>query len=151
MKMWHANIIAGLAVFLLGIATTVVAWTTLPYSGEFGPGPGFLPLWLGIALVVCSIPVIITDLRNRDRSEKLFQPETWKCLKVLILIVIVFLTLPVMGFSAGLALITAGGMRIMGKRSWFSCVVTVIATAVCIHYLFGQWLSIPIPEGKLGW
>jgi hypothetical protein len=149
--MWHANILAGLAVFLLGIATTVVAWQTLPYTGEFGPGPGFLPLWLGIALVVCSIPVIITDLRNRDRSEKLFQPETWKCLKVLILIVVVFLTLPVMGFSAGLALITAGGMRIMGKRSWISCVVTVIATAVCIHYLFGQWLSIPIPEGMLGW
>ena len=149
--MWHANIIAGLAVFLLGIATTVVAWMTLPYSGEFGPGPGFLPLWLGIALTACSIPVIITDLRSRDRSEQLFQPETWKCLKVLILIVIVFLSLPVMGFSAGLALITAGGMRIMGKRSWISCLMTVIGTTVCIHYLFGQWLSIPIPEGMLGW
>ena len=149
--MWHANLIAGVAVFLLGIATTLLAWMTLPYSGEFGPGPGFLPLWLGIALVVSSIPVIITDLRNRVRSERLFQPETWKCLKVLILIVIVFLVLPVLGFSAGLALITAGGMRIMGKRSWVSCVVTVIGTAVCIHYLFGQWLSIPIPGGMLGW
>lgn len=149
--MWHANLIAGVAVFLLGIATTLLAWMTLPYTGEFGPGPGFLPLWLGIALVVSSIPVIITDLRNTDRSERLFQPETWKCLKVLILIVIVFLVLPVLGFSAGLALITAGGMRIMGKRSWVSCVVTVIGTAVCIHYLFGQWLSIPIPEGMLGW
>lgn len=149
--MWHANLIAGVAVFLLGIATTLLAWMTLPYSGEFGPGPGFLPLWLGIALMVSSIPVIITDLRNRVRSERLFQPETWKCLKVLILIVIVFLILPVLGFSAGLALITAGGMRIMGKRSWVSCVVTVIGTAVCIHYLFGQWLSIPIPEGMLGW
>jgi len=149
--MWHANLIAGVAVFLLGIATTLLAWMTLPYTGEFGPGPGFLPLWLGIALVVSSIPVIITDLRNTDRSERLFQPETWKCLKVLILIVIVFLVLPVLGFSAGLALITAGGMRIMGKRSWVSCGVTVIGTAVCIHYLFGQWLSIPIPEGMLGW
>jgi small-conductance mechanosensitive channel len=151
MTMWHANLIAGVAVFLLGIATTLLAWLTLPYTGEFGPGPGFLPLWLGIALVVSSIPVIITDLRNTDRSERLFQPETRKCLKVLILIVIVFLVLPVLGFSAGLAFITAGGMRIMGKRSWVSCVVTVIGTAVCIHYLFGQWLSIPIPGGMLGW
>jgi hypothetical protein len=151
MTMWHANLIAGVAVFLLGIATTFLAWMTLPYTGEFGPGPGFLPLWLGIALVVSSIPVIITDLRNTDRSERLFQPETWKCLKVLILIVIVFLVLPILGFSTGLALITAGGMRIMGKRSWVSCVVTVIGTAVCIHYLFGQWLSIPLPKGMIGW
>ena len=149
--MWHANILAGVAVLILGIATTVVAWTTLPYGGDFGPGPGFLPLWLGIALTVCSLPVIITDLRNKDRTEKLFQPETLKCLKVLILIVTVFLVLPVLGFSSGLALITAGGMRIMGRRSWVSCAVTVIATAVGIHYLFGQWLSIPLPKGMIGW
>jgi hypothetical protein len=149
--MWHANILAGVAVLLLGIATTVVAWTTLPYGGDFGPGPGFLPLWLGIALTVCSLPVIITDLRNKDRSEKLFQPETLKCLKVLLLIVTVFLALPVLGFSAGLALITAGGMRILGRRSWVSCAVTVIGTAVGIHYLFGQWLSIPLPKGMIGW
>lgn len=149
--MWHANILAGVAVFLLGIATTVVAWTTLPYGGDFGPGPGFLPLWLGIALTVCSLPVIITDLRNTDRSEKLFRPETLTCLKVLTLIVTVFLVLPVLGFSTGLALITAGGMRIMGRRSWVSCVVIVVGTAVGIHYLFGQWLSIPLPKGMIGW
>jgi hypothetical protein len=74
-----------------------------------------------------------------------------KCVKVLILIVIVFLLLPVFGFSAGLALITAGGMRLMGKHSWGSCAVTVIVTAVCIHYLFGEWLSIPLPQGMIGW
>jgi putative tricarboxylic transport membrane protein len=150
-KMWHANLIAGVAVFLLGITTTIVAWLTLPYTGEFGPGPGFLPLWLGITLTVCALPVIITDLRNKDRSGKLFRPETAKCLKVLILIVAVFLMLPVFGFSVGLALITAGGMRLMGKHRWVSCVVTVIGTAVCIHYLFGQWLSIPLPKGMIGW
>jgi len=149
--MWHANIIAGVAVFLLGIATTLFAWMTLPYTGDFGPGPGFLPLWLGIALSVCSIPGIITDLRNTERSEKLFQPETVKCVKVLTLIVAVFLILPVLGFSAGLALITGAGMRIMGKRRWLSCVATVIGTAVCIHYLFGQWLSLPLPKGMIGW
>lgn len=149
--MWHANIIGGVAVFLLGIATTAAAWLTLPYGGDFGPGPGFLPLWLGISLTISSIPVIIADLRNKDKSEKLFRPETVKCLKVLILIVAVFLALPVFGFSAGLALITGGGMRLMGKHSWVSCMVTVIGTAVCIHYLFGQWLSIPLPKGMIGW
>jgi hypothetical protein len=151
MMMWHANIIAGVAVFLLGIATTILAWMTLPYTGDFGPGPGFLPLWLGITLMVCSVPVIITDLRTKEKSEKLFRPETAKCLKVLILVVTVFLSLPVLGFSTGLSLITGACMRLMGKHSWVSCVVTVIGTAVCIHYLFGQWLSIPLPKGMIGW
>ena len=149
--MWYANIIAGVVVFLLGVATTVLAWLTLPYTGDFGPGPGFVPFWLGITLMACSVPVIITDLRTKERSERLFRPETAKCLRVLILVVAVFLSLPVLGFSAGLALITAGGMRLMGKHSWVSCGVTVLATAIGIHYLFGQWLSIPLPKGMIGW
>jgi hypothetical protein len=149
--MWYANVIAGAAVFLLGVATAIVAWTTLPYTGEFGPGPGFLPFWLGIALAVCAVPVIVTDLRNRVTSEKLFRPETAKCLQVLVLIVVVFLLLPVLGMSIGLALITGVGMRLMGKHRWASCAMTVIGTAVCIHYLFGQWLSIPLPKGMIGW
>jgi hypothetical protein len=139
------------AVLLLGITTTMVAWLTLPYTGEFGPGPGFLPLWLGVTLTVCALPVIVTDLRSTERSGKLFRPETAKCLKVLILIVTVFLALPVLGFSVGLALITAGGMRLLGRHRWISCLVTVIGTAVCIHYLFGQWLGIPLPKGMIGW
>ena len=114
--MWYANIIAGVVVFLLGVATTVLAWLTLPYTGDFGPGPGFVPFWLGITLMGCSVPVIITDLRIKERSERLFRPETAKCLRVLILVVAVFLSLPILGFSAGLALITAGGMRLMGKH-----------------------------------
>ena len=149
--MWYARIIAGVAVFLLGIATTVLAWLTLPYTGEFGPGPGFVPFWLGITLMACSVPVIIGDLRTKAKSERLFRPETTQCLKVLLLIVTVFLVLPVLGFSAGLALITGGGMRLMGKHSWVSCAVTVLGTAVGIHYLFGQWLTIPLPKGMLGW
>jgi putative tricarboxylic transport membrane protein len=149
--MWYANIIAGAAFFLLGVATIILAWLDLPYTADFSPGPGFLPLWLGIGLTLCSIPVIITELRNKDKSGKLFRPETVKCVQVLILIVTVFLLLPVFGFSAGLALITAGGMRLMGKHGWGFCAAIVIVTAVCIHYLFGQWLSIPLPQGMIGW
>lgn len=149
--MWYANIIAGTAFFLLGVATTILAWLDLPYTSDFSPGPGFLPLWLGIGLMICSIPVIISELVNKEKSEKMLRPETVKCIEVLILIVTVFLLLPILGFSAGLALITSGGMRLMGKHSWGSCLAIMIVTAVAIHYLFGQWLNIPLPQGMIGW
>jgi hypothetical protein len=149
--MRYAKIIGGVAVFLLGVATTAAAWLTLPYSGDFGPGPGFVPLWLGLGLTVCAIPVIVADLRSPLRSETLFRPETWTCLKVLGLVVAVFLVLPLLGFSVGLALITGGGMRIMGRHGWVAYLVTMVGTALCIHYLFGQWLTIPLPKGLIGW
>jgi putative tricarboxylic transport membrane protein len=148
--MWYANIVAGVAVFLLGIVTTFFAWR-LPYTTEFSPGPGFLPFWLGIIMAICSIFVIAADLRSKERGGNFFAPETITCIKVLILIVVIYLILPVLGFPAGLALITAGGMRLMGKHRWVSCGITVVVTAVCIHYLFGRWLGIPLPEGMFGW
>ncbi len=148
--MWQAKLIAGAAVFLLGILTTYFA-SLLPYTADFGPGPGFLPLWLGIIMTICAIPIIIAEFKNRDRSQRFFSPAAITGLKVLILIAAVFLILPVLGFSCGLALITAGGMRIMGKHGWISCAVTVAVTAVCIHFIFGQWLGIPLPTGMVGW
>jgi hypothetical protein len=42
-------------------------------------------------------------------------------------------------------------MRLMGKHRWGACALTTIVTAVCIHYLFGQWLGIPLPKGMLDW
>ncbi len=149
--MWYANLIGGVAFLLLGAATIFLSWRDLPYTSDFSPGPGFLPLWLGIGLMVAAIPVIVTEVRKRNRSQRLFRPETMQCIKVLALIAAVFLLLPVFGFSFGLALITAGGMRLMGKHRWLSCVVTVIVTAVCIHFVFGQWLAIPLPQGMIGW
>jgi putative tricarboxylic transport membrane protein len=149
--MWYANIVAGVMVSLLGIVTTVLAWTTLPYSGDFGPGPGFLPFWLGIVLTACAIPVIVADLRTDGTSERLFRPETANCLQVLVLIVAAFLALPVLGFAVGLALVTGGGMRLMGRHGWVACALTVIGTAICIRYLFGHWLGIPLAKGMIGW
>jgi hypothetical protein len=63
----------------------------------------------------------------------------------------VFLVLPIVGFSVGLALITGAGMRLMGQHRWWACGLTVLATAVSIHLLFGQWLGIPLPRGMIGW
>jgi hypothetical protein len=146
-----AHIIGGFAVLLLGVATVAVSWLTLPYIGEFGPGPGFLPFWMGVVLTVCAVPVIVAALRAPATPERLFRPETARCLQVLGMIVAVFLVLPILGFSVGLALITGGGMRLMGKHGWLACGATVLGAAVGIHLLFGQWLGIPLPTGVIGW
>ena len=48
-----ANLLAGIVVLLFGSLVAFSA-SQLPYKGEYGPGPGFLPLWIGIALIGCA-------------------------------------------------------------------------------------------------
>jgi hypothetical protein len=70
---------------------------------------------------------------------------------VLIIIFITFLLLPLLGFSIGLALFVGITMRIMGRHGWVSCGLTAVVTAIGIHLIFIYWLTIPLPQGLIGW
>jgi putative tricarboxylic transport membrane protein len=148
--MWFAQIIAGVAVLVLGVAVIFFS-TQLSYKSEYGPGPGFLPFWLGIAIIGCAIYVITHTLKKYEKTGMFFKPRTKIAVNVLILIVIAFLLLPLFGFSVGLGLYVGATMRVIGKHHWISCVLTTIVTAIAIHFIFGHWLGIPLPMGMIGW
>jgi putative tricarboxylic transport membrane protein len=148
--MWIGNLIAGVIILALGAAVVYFS-SELPYLTEFGPGPGFLPLWLGIALIACSIGVIIKTLLKTDRTGLFVKPRTKVGMQMLVLIAVTFLLFPLLGFSIALALFSAISMKTIGKHRLIHCGLTGIVTAVGIHFLFGHWLDIPLPTGIIGW
>ena len=139
-----------MVVLVLGLAAIYLS-SQLEYYSEDGPGPGFLPLWLGVVLIGCAIFIIINVLKKHDKIGTFFKPRTKLGLRVLIIIFIVFLLLPLLGFSIGLALLVGITMRIIGKHRWVSCSLTAVVTAICIHLVFISWLTIPLPQGLIGW
>ena len=71
-----ANLLAGIVVLLFGSVVTFFA-SRLPYRAEYGPGPGFLPLWIGMVLVGCAIVTIVKAVRQTDKKKEGFiQPKT---------------------------------------------------------------------------
>ena len=145
-----ADLIGGVIVLLLGLAVIYFS-SQLEYYSEYGPGPGFLPLWVGIIIAGCAIYVIIDVLKKHHKIGTFFRPRTKLGLHVLVIIFITFLLLPLLGFSIGLALFVGITMRIMGKHRWLSCSLTAVVTAICIHLIFISWLTIPLPQGLIGW
>jgi hypothetical protein len=145
-----ADLIGGVIVLLLGLAVIYFS-SQLEYYSEYGPGPGFLPLWVGIIIAGCAIYVIIDVLKKHHKIGTFFKPRTKLGLHVLVIIFITFLLLPLLGFSIGLALFVGITMRIMGKHRWLSCSLTAVVTAICIHLVFISWLTIPLPQGLIGW
>jgi len=148
--MWLADLIGGLAVLALGFAAIFFSWQ-LPYMSEYGPGPGFLPRWIGFGIVGCAIVVVIKILRKHDKSGAFFKPLTKMGVKALVLMIIAFLLFPLLGFSVGLGLFVGVSMRVMGKHGWIQCGITAVVTAIAIHFIFADWLSIPLPTGMIGW
>ena len=145
-----ADFIGGVAVLILGLAVIFFS-SQLTYYSEFGPGPGFLPLWVGIIITACAIYVIVDLLKKHGKTGEFFKPRTRLGLQVFITIIISFLLLPLLGFAVGLALFIGVTMRMMGKHHWISCGLTAIVTAIGIHFIFISWLTIPLPRGLIGW
>ncbi len=145
-----ADLIGGVFVLILGFAVIFFS-SQLTYYSEFGPGPGFLPLWVGIVISACGIYVVIDLLRKQGKTGEFFKPRTRLGLEILIAIIITFLLLPLVGFAIGLALFIGVTMRVMGKHRWALCGLTAIVTAIGIHFIFISWLTIPLPQGLIGW
>jgi putative tricarboxylic transport membrane protein len=148
--MWLARVFGGLAVLALGIVVIFFS-RQLPYHSDYGPGPGFLPTWIGYVLAACAVVVTAQELRAANNKETFFQRRTRMAVKVLVIIVTTFLLFPVLGFSIGFGLFICAAMRLMGGHRWVMCGVAAIGTAVSIHFLFGHWLDIPLPTGLVRW
>jgi uncharacterized membrane protein len=145
-----ADLAGGLVVLLFGIAIVFFSYQ-LPYKSEYGPGPGFLPLWLGIVLIGSAVFVLLNILRKQVKVDAFFKTGTKQSGMMFILIFISFLLLPLLGFAVGLALFCGLTMRVMGKHSWMACGLTAVGVAIGVHFVFGQWLHIPLPAGIVGW
>jgi uncharacterized membrane protein len=110
-----------------------------------------LPFWLGIVLIGSAVFVLANILKKHVNVDAFFKPGTKQSVKMFILIFISFLLLPLLGFSVGLAFFSGVTMRIMGKHGWMACGLTAVGIAIGIHFVFGQWLHIPLPAGMVGW
>jgi putative tricarboxylic transport membrane protein len=145
----YARVLGAAAALALGIAV-IVPSRRLPYRSDYGPGPGFLPTWIGWVLTACAAVVTVQELRTPAEGE-LFGPRTALAAKVLAAIAVTLLLVPVLGFAAAFGLLIAAVMRLTGRHPWIACGAAAAAVAVGLHVVFASWLSVPLPTGHLGW
>ncbi len=149
--MWRAECIGAWGVSLLGLFIIVFS-RDLDYYTDLGPGPGFLPILLGVGILIGGIIETIKVFRSKSKSEgkTFFEPRSKLGFQMLGLIVVAFLLIPLLGASVSLALCTAAAMKIIGKHKLWTCGLTALGSAIFIHYVFGQALDIPLPTGLIG-
>jgi len=59
---WSGLVLGGLGAYI------IVAASRWEYLGQDGPGPGFFPLWYGIAMSVLSLLLVVSSLQNPGAS-----------------------------------------------------------------------------------
>ncbi len=136
---------SGLALGALGayIIATASGWE---YLGPEGPGPGFFPLWYGIAMLALAIVLVITNVRRRIAAEK---PVDWseirRALTTWLAFAVSIAVLKFVGFIIGFAALTFFIVAVMYRRRLRVAASVALAGATAFYVLFPLALGVPLP------
>lgn len=149
--MKKADVLAGLCLIGLGIFIIQQA-LQLDYINEYGPGPGFLPLWLGIGfLALASSLVVMTILRPMSPAvgggswKKTTRAlTTWGGLMAMTAL------LSRLGFILSFTLLTLFLVLVMDRRSPFTALAVGVGSAFGFYLIFAVALGLSLPPGPWG-
>ncbi len=150
--MRSADRIAGSALLALAIAFSAGALKHYAYWGENGPGPAFLPFWLGLVMAVLAATLLVGALRSRDPGPAwLPSGDGLRRLALVVGATAAFVALlNVVGMTIGTVLFLVVLMRFLDRQPWPLTIAVALAVAGLNYLVFTRWLHVPLPAGPFG-
>jgi hypothetical protein len=147
-----ADRIAGAALLALAIAFSAGALKHYAYWGENGPGPAFLPFWLGLVMAVLAATLLVGALRSRDPGPAwLPSGDGLRRLALVVGATAAFVALlNVVGMTIGTVLFLVVLMRFLDRHPWPLTIAVALAVAGLNYLVFTRWLHVPLPAGPFG-
>ena len=140
------GVLAGLGVF---VVTQASRWD---YLAPEGPGPGFFPLWYGLALIALSLALMIGALRRRAAvpERRVNWGEVGRALFAWAGLTVAIGLLNVLGFLVSFALLAFFIVSIMYRRPLAFGVVAGGLSAAVFYLIFPLALNVALPTGLFG-
>ena len=146
------EVVSGAVLAALGVYIIVEAWQW-EYLGADGPGPGFFPLWYGVAMVVLSLLLIGINLLRRSVAMRA-APVDWRKIRHALFTWIAFAVsialLKPLGFLASFALLTFFVVAGIYRQPLRSALTIAIGTALGFYLVFPLALNVSLPVGVFG-
>lgn len=154
----RGNLVSGALLAGLGIYIVVEArqWE---YLGADGPGPGFFPLWYGLAMIALALGLIVTSVSTpaavparadaapaaRAKTREIGRAlATWIGLAVCVGLV------KLLGFLVAFAVFTFFVAAVMYRRPILPSLAVAVGSALGFYLLFPLTLGVGLPQGLLG-
>ena len=150
--MRRADRITAAVLLVLSLAFAAGALKNYAYWSPNGPGPGFLPFWLGVAMATLAVLLLLSALRAPDPGEAWLPRGTGLRRLALVLGASVALValLEATGMVIGTIAFLVVLLRGLDRVSWPVSIGVALATAGSIFLVFTYWLKVPLPVGVLG-
>lgn len=136
-------------------ASLYVVWeaSALDYMSSLGPGPGFFPLWLGIALAGLSGAWFLqATLRPAEPMEEGFVPDRGGVIRIasiLVALVVLGVVLEIVGFQLATFAFLLFLLIALGRQNLLLTVLLSALGSFGTFYLFKMWLHVPLPTSSI--
>ena len=150
--MRQADRVGSVLLLALGVWFAAVALRNYTYWGPTGPGPGFFPFWLGLAMAILAALLLARAARERDRGPS-WLPRGRGALRLLGVLgaSAAFVALmPWLGMVLGTVLFLIFILTALEGHRWPTAVGVAVATAAVNWAVFTWWLRVPFPVSVLG-
>jgi putative tricarboxylic transport membrane protein len=147
-----SELIAALLLIAFGTFIAITAWDW-PYLTKDGPGPGFFPLWIGIAMAGLSGALIVLQFVDVRRGRPIHRTSWQGASPVLagcVALIIATALLKPIGFLASYALLTVFLVRWVFQQSWRAAFTVSLSSTVGFWILFVKLLRVQLPAGPWG-
>jgi len=140
MRLRSPDFWSGLALAALGgyIVYTARGWE---YLGQDGPGPGFFPLWYGIAMLTLSLLLVFSKKENQKIEWKGAGRAfaTWGAFAVSVAV------LKIVGFLISFAVLSFFIVAVMYRRPPAVAALVALGVAAGFYVVFPLALGVALP------
>lgn len=143
--------ISALLWLALGIIVIIQSYE-LDYMAEYGPGPGFLPFWLGVGIIILGVALLARAIFSGKGNDDFSFPTRHAAGQMFLVMVglfgFVFLAEKV-GFLLCIGLLFLFLLIVVERRGWkFSLAIAIIST-LTFWIIFELELQLRLPPGLL--
>lgn len=114
------------------------------------PGSGFMPFVLGVLLALLSSALVLGSRGREVERVPFWKERAWVEPAIAIAMIVAFIVVfDEVGVITSVALLVAGWLRLVGKKSIPVALGTGVATAGVVYLVFVRFLQTPFPRGLL--
>ena len=143
MKFAQADFYSGLALGALG-AYIIVQASRWEYLGQDGPGPGFFPLWYGIAMAALSLALVVSSALRKE-PESVDWRGSMRALTTWLALAAAVAALKLAGFLISFGALTFFIVAVMYRRPLWVAAIVALGLGAGFHVVFPLALGVQLP------
>ncbi|MFA5026793.1 MAG: tripartite tricarboxylate transporter TctB family protein [Candidatus Methylomirabilota bacterium] len=141
-------------VLFVGSLTLMREARSLQAGDTLGPGPEFLPFWLGVLMAGLAVMLFLQAWRRAPtEGASRVLPAFGRLVPIgatLLSLATYILVLEPLGFLLATGLLTAFLLGVVERERWTISLGVAVANAVVLHVIFRTLLGVSLPKGIWG-